>query len=473
MRRHLIPITVLLAAVLTLSCGQTEEDRAVREMIREAEEFLRMADRERETRVTEAEYLERQALERLEEAIFRYPESQQTLRLVEDRVSVGPYTLTELRARVAEQEERAREVPEEVRVAEEDPLIRAGDLAGRPGTPYFQAGLLARIAAAHSRRGETPLADEFFFRAREAAESVQAPYYQVLALSELAGQYLEAGREEEAGDFLLRAQELTEEIAFPFFRSGAAAVTASRYLESGQEEEAFEIVEMIVEPYYRAWILLRAAGHFLDQGREDEASELLEQARPDALRVEDPEFRVEVITDYAGRAAQLGKPGASELLDEAYREALNLPATAPRAGALNRVASWLALLDRREEAEEILETAAAEAGRIEDNLFKDLVLLEIVECVAGWGDYDRAEEIIDLIDEPRFQGLSLAAIAQHCQEAGEEELAEAYANQAREALAEVENPHFRADILIRIAGSLSPGLPSPQLPEVGPPDPEE
>ena len=196
---------------------------------------------------------------------------------------------------------------------------------------------------------------------------------------------------------------------------------------------------------------------------------MLDQAHPDALRVRDPEFRVEVITEYAGWAAQLGKPGASDLLDEAYREALGLPDSAPRVGALNRIASWLALLDRIEEAEEIIALAAAEAGTIEDNIFKDLVLLEIVECVAGWGDYDRAEEIIELIDEPRFQGLSLAAIALRCQEAGEEELAEEYANQAREALAEVENPHFRADILIRIAGSLSPGLPSPQLPEVGPP----
>ena len=473
MRRVIFPFCIFLTAVLTLSCGQTEEDREVRDLIEEAAGLLRLADRERETRVTEAEYLERQALDRLEEAVFHYPAASRTIRLMEDETSVGPYNLSELRARVAEQEERARRAPEEARLALDDALVLAGDLAGRPGTPYFQAGLLARIAAAHSQRGDIPLADEFFSRARAAAESVEAPYYQVLAFSELAGQYVEAGLQEEAGEFLLAARELTGAIGYSFFRSGSSAVTASRYLEAGREDEAFEIIETIEEPYYRAWILLRAAGFFLDQGREEEASELLTRARAAALRVEDPEFRIEVITDYAGRAAQLERPGAFELLDEAYREALNLPDSAPRAGALNRIASWLARLDRIEEAEGIIKVAAADAGTIEDDIFKDLVLLEIVECVAGMGDYDRALEIIDLIDEPRFRGLSLAAIAQLCLEAGEEELANEYALQAREASAEVENPHFRADILIRVAGCLSPRLPSPLLPEVEPPPSEE
>ncbi len=467
MKRYLYPALVFLSAILLLSCGRSEEDRAVDELVREATELVKLAERERARKVTEAEYLEREALERLEQAVTLYPASPRTTRLREGKTRVGPYTFSEFQEKVAAQDQaRASSGQRE----EVDPLAdilgQAGDLAGRPGPPYFQAGVLARLAAAYSRRGDTPQADEFFSRAISAAESVAAPYYKVLALSEMAGQYVLLDREEEAGELLLEARALAEKIEYPFFRSGAEAVIAARYLEMGADEEALEIIETVEESYYRAWILLKASGAFFEAGKGDEARALFEQARTAAERIEDPVFRVEVIIDSAARAAQLGNPAAPELLNEAYVLAEALEDSASRAGALARLASCCAQLDRPDEAIDNLERAAAAAGTIEDNLFKDLVLMEIAECLAAMGDYDRVLEIVGLIEVPRFKALSLSALAQSCLNVGEEELSVDFAGQAREASLLVENPHFRADILIRIAGCLSPRLAVPILPEV-------
>ncbi|MDP8236720.1 MAG: hypothetical protein P9M08_10085 [Candidatus Erginobacter occultus] len=467
MKRYLYPALVFFSAILLLSCGRSEEDRAVDELVREASELVKLAERERERKVTEAEYLEREALERLEQAVALYPASPRTTRLREGKTRIGPYTFSEFQEKVAAQDQaRASSGQSE----EVDPLAdilgQAGDLAGRPGPPYFQAGVLARLAAAYSRRGDIPLADEFFSRAISAAESVDTPYYKVLALSEMAGQYVLLDREEEAGELLLEARALAEAIEYPFFRSGAEAVIAARYLEMGAEEEALEIIETVEEPYYRAWILLKASGALIEAGKEDEARALFDQARTAAERIEDPVFRVEIITDLAARAARLDNPAAPELLNEAYVLAEALEDSASRAGALARLASCSAKLDRTDEAIDNLERAIAEAGTIEDNLFKDLVLMEIAECLAAMGDYDRVLEIVDLIEVPRFKALSLAALAQSCLDAREEETSIEFAGQAGEAALMVENPHFRADILIRIAGCLSPRLPVPILPEV-------
>lgn len=474
MKRYFYPAFISLLAIALFSCGQSEEDRAVNALVRESVELVKLAEREWERKATEAEYLEREALSRLEQALLLYPVSPRAVRLQEGKTKIGPYTFSELAKKVVTQD-RARtfSADQASRDSLADVLDLAGDLAGRPGSPYFQAGVLSRVAGAYFQRGENSLADEFFSRALLAAQSVEAPYYKVLALCELAGQYALVNREEAAGELLLEARELAEEIGYDFFYSGAAAMIASRYLENDQEEEAWEIIETIEEPYYRAWILLRAAGGLIKAGKTVDALNRLKQARLAAELVEDPDFRVEVITDCAGRSAQLGGEGAGELLEEAYRQSLALPDPVPRIGALARIASWLGKLDHRDEAEKILQEVTAEAGEIENNLFRDLVLMEIAQCRSGLGDYEQVENIVGLIEAPRFRGLTLAALSQHCLDNGDKEAAVKFAGQAQKATLPVVNPHFRADILIRISGCISPRLPVPSRPEALPPPAEE
>ncbi len=466
MKRYFYPAFISLLAIALFSCGQSEEDRAVNALVREAAELVKLAQKEWERKATEAEYLEREALARLEQALFLYPASPRVIRLQEGKTKIGPYTFSELAEKVVSQDRaRTSSADQTSRDSLEDALELAGDLAGRPGPPYFQAGVLSRVAGAYFQRGDNSLADEFFARALLAAQSVEAPYYKVLAFCELAGQYVQANREEAAGELLLEARELAEEIGYDFFYSGAAAVIAARYLETDQEEAAGEIIETIEEPYYRAWILIRAAGSLIKAGKTVDALDRLKPARRAAELVEDPDFRIEVLTDYAGRLAQLEREGAGELLEDAYRQALALPDPVPRIGALARIASWLEKLDRRDEAEKILQEVAAEAGAIEDNLFRDLVLMEIAQCWAGLEDYQQVENIVALIEAPRFKGLTLAALSQHCLDTGDQGSAIKFASQAWEAALPVDNPHFRADILIRISGCISPRLPVPSLPE--------
>jgi tetratricopeptide (TPR) repeat protein len=473
MKRNFYPVFICLAVILAVSCGRSKEDRAVNELIREASELVKLAERERGRKVTEAEYLEREALARLEQAVALHPSSPSAVLLLEGETRVGPYTFSELKEKVTIQQEalvQARSGKGEDPVGEV--LRLAGDLAGRPGPLYYQSGVLARIAAAYSRRGQTPLAEEFFARSLTSAQLVEAPYYKILALSELAGQYVLAGREEDATELLIAARGINEKIEYPFFRSGAAAVIAARYLAIGREEEALEIIETIEEPYYLARIMLNIASRRIEDEMMDESSIWLSRAREVVDQIEDPIFRVEIITDCAGRQAQLGDAAALDLLNEAYALALTLDEAAPRAGALARVASWYGKLDRREEGIDILERAIAAAEKIEDNLFKDLALLEISESLAGMGEYDRVLEIIDLVEVPRFKVLCLVALSECCLAAGEEETAVEFADQARQTSLEVENPHFRAEILVRIARCLPSRAPGP-LPSESPPLPSE
>jgi len=484
MKRFLHPALISLLMITIFACGQSEEDKAVNDLVREASELVRLA--EGEQKVTEAEYLEREALDRLERAVSDYPSSPLTAGLLEGETKIGPYTYEEFKARITAREEAlARASAGEGKGPVEEVLEQAGELAGRPGPLYYQSGLLARIAAAYSRRGHQTLADEFFVRALLSAQAVEAPYYKILAFSELAGQYVAAGRESEAADLLLEAVALKGEIEVPFFRSGAAFVIASRYLEIGWDEEAMAIVGTIEEPYYRARSALKLAEGRLSPEGADQAPvvrELLERARGEADQIEDPVLRVEIIIDCAGWAARLGDPSAEELFRQARALAEALDDTAPRAGALVRIASWYGKLDRREEGEALLERATELAGTIENNIFKDLVLLDVAEVLAELGDYDRALEIGDLVDSPRFRALCLTAVSECYLAAGEEDKAIDLAARARLDSELIETPHFQADILIRAADCLhhryavplaTPEPPAPQFeepPAAGPTD---
>ncbi len=475
MKRDLHPVLICLALILAVACGPSKEDRAVDDLVREATELAKLADRERGRKVTEAEYLEREALARLERAVTAYPKSQSLARLLSGETRIGPYTYSEFKEKVTAQEEaRAQMGSGEGSDAVDNALALAGDLASRPGPLYYQSGLLSRIAAAFSRRGQDPIAEEFFARALISAQSVEAPYYKILAFCELAGRYVLAGRQEEAGRLLLEAGELAGEIGYPFFRSGAAAVVADCYLEIGWDEEALEIIETIEEPYYRARIQIKNAANRIETGKPEEAREWLARVREEAARIEDPVFRVEIITDSAGYWARLEDPAAPELFNVALALASDLDDAAARAGALTRIAAWFGRLDRRREAVDILERSSADAATIEDNLFKDLVLLEIAEALAGMEEYDRVEEIIGRMESPRFKFLGRVAVAESCLAAGQEERAFELAGQVWADSEMVDTPYFRSDILIRVAECLSRRYPAPPLlEEPTPPSGEE
>lgn len=466
MKRDFHPVFICLAVILAVACGPSKEDRAVDDLVREAAELAKLADRERARKVTEAEYLEREALDRLEQAVVSYPGSQSTIRLLEGETRIGPYTYSEFKDKVTAQEEAlARRGSGEGSDAVENILGLAGDLASRPGPLYYQSGLLSRIAAIFSRRGKNPLAEEFFARALVSAQTVEAPYYKILALSELAGRYVPAGREEEARSLLLEAKGLDGEIAYPFFRSGGAAVIADCYLEVGWDEEALEIIETIEEPYYRARSRIKVAANRIGAGKLEEAREWLVRAREEAGLIGDPVFRVEIITDSAGNSALLEDPSAPELFNAALALASDLDDAAARAGALTRIAAWFGRLDRRREAIDILERSTAEAATIADNLFKDLVLLEIAEALAGMEEYDRVEEIFGRMESPRFKFLGQVAVSESCLAAGQEERGFELAGQIWGDSEVVDSPYFRSDILIRVAGCLSRRYPAPSPPE--------
>lgn len=465
MKFNLHLVCIALAALLAVSCGVSKEDQAVDELVREASELVKLAEGERERKVTEAEYLEREALTRLDQAVALYPDSNSAYRLLDGETRIGPYTFEELKERVAAQQQVLAQAMEEEQDEIAVALEEAGELAGRPGPIYYQSGILARLAAAYARRDRDILAEEYFARSLIAAQAVEAPYYKILALSGLAGQYVLAGREEAAAELLVEAEGLIEEIEYPFFRAGASAVIAARYLAIGEEEAVRAIVETIEDPYYLAWILLQISTRRFEQEMFDESSFCLARSRELSDQISEPIFRFEVLADCAGLSARMDDPAAAELLDKAYVLALNLDDPAPRAGALARTASWFARLEQREKAIDILKEAVTIAAQVEDNLFKDLVLMEIVEILARMGEYERVLDIIGLVEAARFRALCQVALARSCLDSGEEEMAYELADQARSTSLEVENYHFRADILIRIAECLSALSSGPSLPE--------
>jgi tetratricopeptide (TPR) repeat protein len=458
-RTYCLPLILLV--LISFGCSQSPEDQAVSGLIEKASGLVGESSALREVDPGEADRLEEEALNFLEDAVLNYPSSSIATELAEGEILIGAYTLSELQELVDARVEIEKAATAEIEAIEMDPLARAVELVGEPGPPYLKALVLSHLAEKYREAEDPERVSELMAEALSAASEIEKDYFKSRALIVVSDQYEQAGEDSLASGILDDALKLANGIKYPYFQSGALAEIAGQYIGSGKYKEALPIIEQIKDPYFRAGRLIEAFTAIHNSDNPDEAIGFLLQAEALLEEIDSPHFRAKILARIASGYDSAGKgEEASGLLVSAYELTDTIKDPIPRVEALIEVGKGYRTVGEGERAIEIFARANEDASAIENNLFKDQVLQKIAEEYIEMGEYDRAVGIEDMIDDARSKALVLASLAESYDSMGNTEESRIYVNQSMKASDNIKNPLFRASALIRISDLYHPPVPA-------------
>ncbi|MEA1928594.1 MAG: hypothetical protein U9N73_10330 [Candidatus Auribacterota bacterium] len=458
MRKITYFVLFVLPLVISLSCSQSPEDKAVTELLEKATGLVEEAVALRDSNPDEAQRLESEALSLLEESIFNYPSSSLVAELYEGKILVGPYTIHVLEDRVAGRMDIIKyDAGEEEVEVELDPLTRAGDLAGEPGPPYLKAMVQVYLADKYREQGDTGMVSGLLSGALSAAEVIEKDYFKSRALAKVSEQYKLSGEEDRALEILEKARGLAEEIKYQYFQSGVMREIVECYSGYGRFEEALEIVEEIKDPFFKAGALIEISSDYEDTDNPREAGNILLRAEEIAEEIDSPHFQAEILARLAARYISAGeKEKVAGLLATALEIAVTVKDPVSRSEALIEVGKGYAVVGETETAAGILAQAKESAVGIENNLFKDQILQEIAEQYIVLEEYDQASGIEETLEDPRSKTLVLVSLAESYNSSGDKEQSDIFVNRTLEAIEKIKNPLFQAEALIKISHLYQP-----------------
>ncbi len=449
-RTYFIPLLLLM--VISISCSKSPEDQAVTELIDKASLLVEEAAVSREENPIEADRLESEAIATLEEAIFSYPSSSIVVELYEGKILVGPYTIHGLEDRVAARMEVEGYVAGGKEDVELDPLARAEKLARKPGPPYLKAIVLVRLAEKYREAGDSGRVSELLSLALSSAGEIEEDYFRSRAMAIISEQYILIGEENRSREIRNDAEELANGIKYPYFRSGALAEIVSCSVTVGKYEDAIQLIEKMEDPYFKADSLVKISGHYIDADNRDEALVLLTRAEEISGEIDIAHFRAEVLAGIALQYAGIGEEEkASELLSRALELVETVDNLVSRSEALVRIGRGYMAMGEKERAVELFSRANERAAAIENNLFKDQILQKIAEQYIVMGEYERASGIEGTIEDARSKALVLAFLAESYNDSGDKEQSQSFVSRTLETIKEINNPLFKAEVLIKIS----------------------
>ena len=219
----------------------------------------------------------------------------------------------------------------------------------------------------------------------DLAETINDSYLRDQALAGIAAKCIEAG----AADYADTLSEMIEdETAYAL----ATEQMAVAYLESGAFEKSIEVAHRLAED---APTLSRIALACVAAGLPVQALEV-------ARSIDYADLKAPVLVELAARALHDGrKPETLELLQEATKVAEEVEFSEPRTSTLVAIGSLNKECGQEEQAFEVLSRAHHLCSESED-FSKDSDLAQIAGAFAELQRYDRADQVIEEI-ENRFQ----------------------------------------------------------------------
>jgi tetratricopeptide (TPR) repeat protein len=238
------------------------------------------------------------------------------------------------------------------------------------------------------RYAETGLLDV----AVELAETIADPYSRDQVLANIAAECIEFAENDYADGLL-------ETISDPGLHSMAIEQMAVKYAAVGAFDKAIEIAR---ETDDSGQTLSRIAFIYADG---DDFAQALQVARS----IEDPGLKATTLTELAAREIRSDrKSEGAELLNEAMKAAEEIEFTQERINALLEIVSLYQESEHEEEAFRLLSRASQAGDELEDapdaemaeGAAKDETLVAIAASFARLQRYDRAEALIEKIEDP-------------------------------------------------------------------------
>jgi tetratricopeptide (TPR) repeat protein len=267
-------------------------------------------------------------------------------------------------------------------------------------------------------------------RLAETVENLDG-YSELVSL--IAVRYAESG-------LLDAAVELAETVADPYARDQLFAGIAAECVEFGENDYADELLEMIEDPGLYSLALEQTAVKYAEVEAFDRALEIARNMNDnsqalslialiysdadqsaealDVTRsIEDPVLKANTLTELAARSFRsAGKTEGAELLPEAVKAAEGIELARERIDILVEIASLYQEGGQDEQAFEILRRASELCDDVEgapavatgQDVARDQALSTIATGFARLQRYDRAELLIEKIEDP-YQFSSAAA----------------------------------------------------------------
>lgn len=262
-----------------------------------------------------------------------------------------------------------------------------------------QGEILSSAANIYAEAGQIDLA-------LSLAEEIDDAYQRDVALTNIAATCAAAGDGDQADSLL---EMIEDEVAFGL----AIEQVAAAYARSGEIDKAVETARRLSDSDSALSSIARACPS------RDLLTDCIEIARS----IDFPELRATALIDLAARARQLeAQSESAELIEEAEATAAEIDFPQPRIEARVRIAALYRDNEQTEQAAEILSKAHDDCEET-DRSGRDAALWQIAAAYAALRDFNRADQLIEEIEEPYEFCNATAAVALEHHHAGDQNAA--------------------------------------------------
>jgi len=295
-------IITCLSLILIFGCSSPNEK--ANKLYVEASQLVKKAQEVEKKSYSDALKLYKKALGKIERIQSKYPSSELAVKLVQDRIKVGSYTIKEIKETIVPHIEIKAK-------AEENPLACALFVAKTIKDADDKSWALADIAAQYAKAGQMNKASEILSQALQVAKTIKDADDKSWALTGIAAQYAKAGQMNKASEILSQALQVAKTIKHAYSKSMALADIAAQYAKAGQMNKASEILSQalqvaktIKDAYYKSMALTDIAAQYAKAGQMNKTSEILSQALQVAKTIKHAYSKSGALIDIAGEYAK-------------------------------------------------------------------------------------------------------------------------------------------------------------------------
>ena len=176
-------IITCLSLILIFGCSSPNEK--ANKLYVEASQLVKKAQEVEKRSYSDALKLYKKALGKIERIQSKYPSSELAVKLVQDRIKVGSYTIKEIKETIVPHIEIKAK-------AEENPLACALFVAKTIKDADDKSWALTGIAAQYAKAGQMNKTSEILSQALQVAKTIKHAYSKSGALIDIAGEYAKA-----------------------------------------------------------------------------------------------------------------------------------------------------------------------------------------------------------------------------------------------------------------------------------------
>jgi tetratricopeptide (TPR) repeat protein len=414
-----------------------------------------------------------------------YPSTQMGIQLAEGQLRIGAYTALDF--------EQAVLRPLEKRSASErDPFSCAFFLIERIGDPEVQLGVLIDAARRYGAAGFSEESRGLLGEIEARTGAIADKGSRARTLITIAAAYAELGRADDGLRVLAGAQPVAAALDDPSDRAKVLYDIANAMAAAGAYDRAYGIASAMSNAAGKTMVLVALVDRYITDARQDDARRILNETYKVSVVIPDNYQRALGWCEIAERYFRIGDTQkAIEMLDgvNAWAQALTLKEyqlsvlgdlAAKYAGAGEtqkaldilqqishileqikdhtlkvenalKIADTYRRLGMPAKAGELLLFALGEAVLINDPFYRAASIAEIAGRYGSLGQYSRAMEIVQGIQEPVPKVIASLGIAKGLADEGNSDGAGALLAAARTDAAGVKDQNARDALLIDIA----------------------